>query len=143
MAAGIHPGDRVAMWAPNMAEWIVAALGLVGAGAALVPLNTRFKGPEAAYVLTRSRARALFTVRGFLGIDYPAMLEDEDVPHLERIVLLRDDEGTTSEVTRSDEVPIFGWHEFLAGADGRGRVRRRRGGRPRRRAGRARPAGRA
>ena len=118
MAAGIHPGDRVAMWAPNMAEWIVAALGLVGAGAALVPLNTRFKGPEAAYVLTRSRARVLFTVRGFLGIDYPAMLEDEDVPHLERIVLLRDDEGTTSEVTTTDEVPIFGWHEFLAGAEG-------------------------
>jgi acyl-CoA synthetase (AMP-forming)/AMP-acid ligase II len=118
MAAGIHPGDRVAMWAPNMAEWIVAALGLVAAGAALVPLNTRFKGPEAAYVLNRSRARALFTVRGFLGIDYPAMLEDEDVPDLERIVLLRDDEGTTSEVTKTDEVPIFGWHEFLAGADG-------------------------
>jgi HIP---CoA ligase len=60
----------------------------------------------------------LFTVRGFLGIDYPAMLEEEDVPQLERIVLLRDDEGTTSEVTRTDEVPIFGWHEFLAGAEG-------------------------
>ena len=118
MSSGIHPGDRVAMWAPNMAEWIVAALGLVGAGAALVPLNTRFTGPEAAYVLNRSRARALFTVRGFLGIDYPAMLEDEDVPDLERIVLLREDEGTTSEVTKTDEVPIFGWHEFLAGAEG-------------------------
>jgi len=118
MAAGIHPGDRVAIWAPNMAEWVVAALGLVGAGAALVPLNTRFKGPEAAYVLTRSRAKALFTVRGFLGIDYPDMLEDEDVPHLERIVLLRDDDGTTSEVTTTDEVPIFGWREFLAGAQG-------------------------
>ena len=118
MAAGIHPGDRVALWAPNMAEWIVAALGLVGAGAALVPLNTRFKGPEAAYVLNRSRARALFTVRGFLGIDYPDLLEDEDIPDLERMVLLRDDEGTTSEVTKTDEVPIFGWHEFLAGADG-------------------------
>ncbi len=57
-------------------------------------------------------------MRGFLGIDYPAMLEEEDIPHLERIVLLRDDEGTTSEVTRTDEVPIFGWHEFLAGAEG-------------------------
>ena len=33
-------------------------------------------------------------------------------------MLLRDDEGTTSEVTKSDEVPIFGWHEFLAAADG-------------------------
>ena len=116
--AGIHPGDRVALWAPNMAEWVVAALGLVGAGAALVPLNTRFKGPEAAYVLRRSRARALFTVRGFLGTDYPAMLEDTDVPDLERIVLLRDDGGAPSELTTTDEVPVFGWDEFLAAADG-------------------------
>jgi acyl-CoA synthetase (AMP-forming)/AMP-acid ligase II len=118
MAAGITPGDRVAIWAPNMAEWVLAALGLVGAGAVLVPLNTRFKGPEAAYVLRASRARALFSVRGFLGIDYPAMLGDEDVPDLERIVLLRDDGGPLSVLTRTDEVPIFGWHEFLSGADG-------------------------
>ena len=118
LCAGIHRGDRVAMWAPNMAEWVVAALGLVGAGAALVPLNTRFKGPEAAYVLKRSGARALFTVRGFLGTDYPAMLEGQDVPDLERIVLLRDDEGPRSELTSTDEVPVFGWHEFLAAADG-------------------------
>jgi acyl-CoA synthetase (AMP-forming)/AMP-acid ligase II len=118
MAAGIGPGDRVAIWAPNMAEWVLAALGLLGAGAVLVPLNTRFKGPEAAYVMKRSGAKALFSVRGFLGIDYPALLEDEDLPELERIVLLRDDEGTLSEPTRTDEVPIFGWHEFLAGADG-------------------------
>jgi len=118
MAAGLHPGDRVAIWAPNMAEWVVAALGLVGAGAALVPLNTRFKGPEAAYVIAKARARALFTVRGFLGLDYPAMLDDEDVHDLERIVLLRDQGGPSSEVTKTDEVPIFGWDEFLAGADG-------------------------
>jgi acyl-CoA synthetase (AMP-forming)/AMP-acid ligase II len=119
MAAGIGPGDRVGIWAPNMAEWVLAALGLLGAGAVLVPLNTRFKGPEAAYVLRRSGAKALFTVRGFLGIDYPALLEDEDIPDLERIVLLRsDDSGTLSELTRTDEVPIFGWEEFLAGAEG-------------------------
>ena len=118
IAAGIHPGDRVGMWAPNAAEWVVAALGLVGAGAVLVPLNTRFKGPEAAYALRASRARALFTVRGFLGFDYPAMLDGEDLPALERIVLLRDDEGTLSEPMKADEVPVFGWHEFLRGADG-------------------------
>ena len=118
MAAGIHPGDRVAIWAPNSAQWIVAALGLVGAGAILVPLNTRFKGPEAAFVLRASGARALFTVRGFLGLDYPVMLEDEDLPDLERIVLLRDHEGTLSEPTKTDEVPIFGWREFLEGAEG-------------------------
>ena len=118
IAAGIHTGDRVAIWAPNSAEWVTAALGLVGAGAVLVPLNTRFKGPEAAFVLRASGSRALFMVRGFLGVDYPAMLEGEDLPALERIVLVRDDEGTLSEPTRTDEVPIFGRREFLRGADG-------------------------
>jgi acyl-CoA synthetase (AMP-forming)/AMP-acid ligase II len=120
MAAGIAPGERVGIWAPNIAEWVVAALGLLGAGAVLVPVNTRFKGSEAAYVLRRSGAVALFTVRGFLDLDYPAMLEDEDVPSLGRIVLLRDSAagGERSEPTTTDEVPIFGWREFLAGADG-------------------------
>ena len=47
------------------------------------------------------------------------MLEDQDIPGLERIVLLRDtDRGTLSEPTRTDEVPVFGWDEFLAGAEG-------------------------
>ena len=45
------------------------------AGAVLVPVNTRFKGPEAADILRRSRARALVTVTDFLGTDYVAMLE--------------------------------------------------------------------
>jgi acyl-CoA synthetase (AMP-forming)/AMP-acid ligase II len=49
LAGGIERGDRVAIWAPNCWEWIVAALGLQSVGAVLVPLNTRFKGREAAY----------------------------------------------------------------------------------------------
>ena len=57
IAAGIEPGDRVAVWAPNSLEWIVAALGVTTAGGVLVPVNTRFKGAEAAYVLARSGAR--------------------------------------------------------------------------------------
>ncbi|HEX7442878.1 MAG TPA: AMP-binding protein, partial [Acidimicrobiales bacterium] len=92
MAGGIEPGDRVAVWAPNCAEWIVAALGAVGAGAVLVPLNTRYKGAEAAYILRASGARILFTVQGFLGTDYPALLAEaeaagESVPDLERVVV--------------------------------------------------------
>ena len=71
VAHGIEPGDRVAVWAPNCAEWIVAALGAVGAGAVLVPLNTRYKGAEAAYILRASGARILFTVQGFLGHRLP------------------------------------------------------------------------
>ncbi len=73
-ASGVEAGDRVAIWAGNSAEWIVALLGLFEAGAVLVPLNTRFKGGEAADILARSRARALVTVTDFLGTDYLALL---------------------------------------------------------------------
>jgi acyl-CoA synthetase (AMP-forming)/AMP-acid ligase II len=77
MRLGVQPGDRVAIWAPNRWEWMVAALGALGAGAWLVPLNTRFKGAEAAYVLERADATVLFTVKGFLGTDYLEMLRAE------------------------------------------------------------------
>jgi acyl-CoA synthetase (AMP-forming)/AMP-acid ligase II len=71
-AAGIDRGDRVAIWAPNSAEWIIAAFGLVTAGGVLVPVNTRFKPAEAADVITRSGAKAVLVQKGFLGQDYPA-----------------------------------------------------------------------
>ncbi|HEY1830099.1 MAG TPA: FadD3 family acyl-CoA ligase [Acidimicrobiales bacterium] len=93
MAAGTATGDRVAIWAPNCVEWMLAALGALRAGAVLVPLNTRFKGSEAAYILQSSGATVLATVRGFLGFDYPAMLQGEDVADLSTIVLLRDEGG--------------------------------------------------
>src|SRR6188768_3876526 len=57
VASGIEPGDRVSIWAPNSLRWIVALLGLEHAGATLVPINTRFKGNEAAVILQRSRAK--------------------------------------------------------------------------------------
>ena len=75
VASGVERGDRVALWAPNSAEWIVAVLGLFQAGAVLVPVNTRFKGTEAADLLTRSHARVLVTVTDFLDTDYLAMLD--------------------------------------------------------------------
>ncbi len=58
VAAGLKHGDRIAIWAPNIWEWVVALLGLQRTGAALVPLNTRYKGAEAADILRRSGARA-------------------------------------------------------------------------------------
>jgi acyl-CoA synthetase (AMP-forming)/AMP-acid ligase II len=79
VVSGIEPGDRVAIWAFNSAEWVVAALGLFKAGAVLVPINTRFKGGEAADILARSRAKVLVTVTDFLGTDYVAMLRDVGV----------------------------------------------------------------
>jgi acyl-CoA synthetase (AMP-forming)/AMP-acid ligase II len=116
LAAGIVGGDRVAIWAPNIWEWVVAALGAHAAGAALVPLNTRFKGTEAAYILRRSGARLLVTVEGFLGNSYLSLLRDAaggsathrpvaDLPDLERVVLLRGSEVPGTEA----------WHTFVAG----------------------------
>jgi len=109
MAAGVAPGDRVAIWAPNCAEWVTGALGALGVGGVLVPLNTRFKGPEAAYVLATSGARVLLTVRGFLGLDYPALLDGLDVGALERTVVMRGEAGAPG----AGPTPVVGSEEFL------------------------------
>jgi acyl-CoA synthetase (AMP-forming)/AMP-acid ligase II len=69
-SAGIQKGERVAIWAPNSAEWIIAAFGLVTAGAVLVPVNTRFKPNEAADIIRRSGAKAVLVEKGFLGLDF-------------------------------------------------------------------------
>jgi HIP---CoA ligase len=67
---GIAKGERVAIWAPNSADWIIAAFGLLTAGAVLVPVNTRFKTEEAGDVIARSGAKAVLVQQGFLGQDY-------------------------------------------------------------------------
>ena len=51
IALDIKPGDRVAIWAQNIAEWVIAACAIHRSGAVLVPLNTRFKRSEATYIL--------------------------------------------------------------------------------------------
>ncbi len=89
LAHGVTKGQRVGIWAPNCLEWIVAALGITSIGGVLVPLNTRFKGSEAAYILRTAGVELLVTVEGFLGVDYPAMLVGEDLGGLSQIVLLK------------------------------------------------------
>jgi acyl-CoA synthetase (AMP-forming)/AMP-acid ligase II len=74
IADGIAPGDRVAIWGPNTAAWVLAALGALTAGATLVPVSTRFTGAEALDVISRSGARALFVDNDFLGVDRLAAL---------------------------------------------------------------------
>jgi acyl-CoA synthetase (AMP-forming)/AMP-acid ligase II len=108
MSAGVQKGDRVAIWAPNCWEWIVAALGALAAGGVLVPINTRFKGREAAYVIERSGAKLLFTVAGFLGIDYVQLLRDElGSDPVKRTVVLR---GSAPDGTRS-------WADYVLDSD--------------------------
>ncbi|OYU73598.1 MAG: hypothetical protein CFE32_20475, partial [Alphaproteobacteria bacterium PA3] len=93
LARGVGEGDRIAIWAPNSREWVVAAVAAMTCGAAIVPLNTRLKGREAGDILRRTHARMMFTVRGFLGIDYPELLSAEDLPDLAETVLLDTDFG--------------------------------------------------
>jgi HIP---CoA ligase len=89
LAAGIAPGERAAIWAPNVWEWVVAALGIQSAGGVLVPLNTRYKAAEAGYILRKSRARVLCTMGEFLGTSYADALGGEALPDLERVVVFR------------------------------------------------------
>jgi HIP---CoA ligase len=90
VARGVQPGDRVAIWAPNSWRWVVAAMGIVTAGAVMVPLNTRYKGAEAGYILRRTRAVLVVTDDGFLGNGYVAMLAGEDLPALSTVVTMAD-----------------------------------------------------
>jgi HIP---CoA ligase len=106
LSAGILPGDRVGIWAPNRSDWVIAALGALGAGAVLVPLNTRLKGREAAFILRRSRARLLVTVGEFLGTRYAQLIAPEPLPHLERIVIL-------GEGAQPGATPTQAWAQFL------------------------------
>ncbi len=107
---GISTGDRVALWAPSSAEWIITALGVLAAGATVVPLNTRYKGVEATDILNRSRARILFTSMGFLGLDFPQALADTGIalPTLERMVLLGVDAMAVFDTTVSGALPNVG-----------------------------------
>ncbi|MFI0978809.1 FadD3 family acyl-CoA ligase [Streptomyces sp. NPDC021093] len=113
VAHGVRPGDRVAVWAPNSRQWITAALGAVGAGAALVPVNTRYKTAEAADIVRRSGATVLFAERGFLGTDYVAALHGsgEDLGALRSTVVLRGEPGprTTGRTTA--------WADYLAAGE--------------------------
>ena len=67
--SGVGAGDRVAVWGPNDGYWVLAALGALTAGGVLVPVSTRFTGPEALDVIGRSGARVLFVAGDFLGAD--------------------------------------------------------------------------
>jgi len=89
IAQGVKKGDRVAIWAPNIYEWVIAAYGVQTIGAILVTLNTRYKRSEASYILNKSATKLLFSIDKFLDCDYPAMLDGEELPSLQKTILLR------------------------------------------------------
>ncbi|MBB5913257.1 acyl-CoA synthetase (AMP-forming)/AMP-acid ligase II [Nocardia transvalensis] len=101
IARGVEPGDRIAIWAPNTFHWVVAALATHYAGAALVPLNTRYVADEAADVLERVDAKALFVASPFLGRDRLGELRST-APELgiETVIVIPGDED-------SPDSPVF------------------------------------
>jgi acyl-CoA synthetase (AMP-forming)/AMP-acid ligase II len=103
IATGLQAGDRVAIWAPNMWEWVAAAVGAQRVGGVLVPLNTRLRGGEVADIVRRADARHLIAIGTFLGRYYPEMLRGEDMPRLRRMTVLGEAQGR-------DEA----WETFLA-----------------------------
>ena len=76
IALGVTPGDRYGLWGPNTSEWIIAALGILGAGGILIPLNTRWSGDEIGYALDKADASGLFVSQGFLDMDQVGSLRE-------------------------------------------------------------------
>jgi acyl-CoA synthetase (AMP-forming)/AMP-acid ligase II len=106
IALGVQPGDRVAIWSPNTWHWAVACLAIHHAGAAMVPLNTRYTAAEASDILARTDAPVLFGMGRFLGNDRVGDLDRAALPALRHIVRIPidADDGTWGDfISRGSE----------------------------------------
>jgi fatty-acyl-CoA synthase len=112
---GIRPGDKVALWMVNRPEWIDAMFAIMKIGAVLVPVNTRFRTEDMAYVLGQSDAVAVILAARSGPIDYLAMMRevvpalgarpDPRFPFLRHVIVLAD----------RGACDVVGWHEMLEG----------------------------
>jgi fatty-acyl-CoA synthase len=101
VALGVRPGDKVALWMLNRPEWIEIAFAILRIGAVLVPINTRFRTDDVAYVVDQSDSTTLILAERSGPVDYLAMVrelqplgvarEASRLPKLERIVLVGDE----------------------------------------------------
>jgi fatty-acyl-CoA synthase len=90
LAEGVRPGDRLGIWSPNRAEWVLVQYATAKAGIVLVNINPAYRTSELEYVLRQSGCRWLIAAPAFKTSDYAAMIESVrgDLPALERVVLL-------------------------------------------------------
>ena len=109
MALGVRAGDRVGIWSPNNAEWVLTQYGAAKAGAILVNVNPAYKTQELRYILDRSGVSVLIAARRFRAADYVAMLEEvrPALPGLREAILLGD----------APEPWATPWEGFLARAE--------------------------
>jgi fatty-acyl-CoA synthase len=89
---GINKGDRVGIWAPNCAEWVLVQYATAKIGAILVTINPAYRRHELEYVLNQAGIRLLVAVASFKTSDYAAMIEEvrPSCPTLEWVTLIGD-----------------------------------------------------
>jgi len=87
-ALGVGPGDRVAIWLPNVPAWLTCFFACARLGAIAVALNTRFRGTEISELLGRTQARILVMWPGFNGIDFAGILNDADTAALRDLIAI-------------------------------------------------------
>jgi fatty-acyl-CoA synthase len=90
VAWGLRPGDRMGIWSPNCAEWVVVQYASAKAGVVLVNVNPAYRTSELEYAVNQSGLRMLVAARAFKTSDYVAMVEQvaPNCPGLERVVFL-------------------------------------------------------
>src|SRR4051794_39163105 len=90
LGSGLEPGDRLGLWSPNRAEWVLVQYATAKAGIVLVNLNPAYRTSELEYALRQSGCRTLIAAPAFKTSDYAAMIEEVrgELPALERVVLL-------------------------------------------------------
>ena len=76
LEAGLQPGDRVGIWAPNCAEWTLAQFATARAGLILVTINPAYRVTEVEYALNKVQCAALITAPAFKTSDYLGMLQE-------------------------------------------------------------------
>jgi fatty-acyl-CoA synthase len=121
-AMGLEPGDRVGIWSSNCAEWVLLQLACARAGCVLVNVNPAYRSHELAYVLRKSRMRALFLWERDARADYAAILKEaigQEKLNLKAHFLGRDrmpagDNGLESEASLHDVVNI----QYTSGTTG-------------------------
>ncbi|MFC5952904.1 AMP-binding protein, partial [Pseudonocardia lutea] len=90
LGAGVGKGDRVGIWAPNMAEWTVVQYATAKLGAILVNINPSYRTHELEYVLRQAGISLLVAAREFKTSNYAAMIEEVrgSCPDLRAVVLI-------------------------------------------------------
>jgi fatty-acyl-CoA synthase len=109
VALGLERGDRVGIWSPNNAEWVIAQLATARAGIVLVNINPAYRVHELQYALTKVGCKALITATSFRGADYLAMLGAIPAAHLPELrTIIRIGGRSENGVLAFDDVPGLG-----------------------------------